>query len=201
MLKPWKSAAHALFSIISFNPRLHGRETRAAVAGKWPAAQELFKRAGNFVSTPPHPSPEHLFQTTRLLITDELFLEVSAKVSQQPHTAISKCMMLIWNKKDNVKYGDFPDQSQSFWFLLALSHCHCCKLREEPKQTTSLLNRSGRELSRVWTIYMSCLRLCVLWKPYLYKWFLSRLIRGTQREYSSKPLKHSIVKRILVFKL
>ena len=24
--------------------------------------------------------------------------------------------------------------------------------------------------------------------------------RGTQREYSSKPLKHSIVKRILVFK-
>ena len=26
------------------------------------------------------------------------------------------------------------------------------------------------------------------------------LIRGTQQEYSSKPLKHSIVKRILVFK-
>ena len=25
-------------------------------------------------------------------------------------------------------------------------------------------------------------------------------IRGTQREYSAKPLKHSIVKRILVFK-
>ena len=27
-----------------------------------------------------------------------------------------------------------------------------------------------------------------------------RLFRGTQREYSSKPLKHSIVERILVFK-
>ena len=26
------------------------------------------------------------------------------------------------------------------------------------------------------------------------------LIRGTQREYGSKPVKHSIVKRILVFK-
>ena len=26
------------------------------------------------------------------------------------------------------------------------------------------------------------------------------IIRGTQREYSSKPLEHSIVKRILVFK-
>ena len=37
-------------------------------------------------------------------------------------------------------------------------------------------------------------------------WFLSKwniaqtTLRGTQREYSSKPLKHSIVKRILVFK-
>ena len=30
--------------------------------------------------------------------------------------------------------------------------------------------------------------------------FLIHLDRGTQREYSSKPLKHSIVKRILVFK-
>ena len=26
------------------------------------------------------------------------------------------------------------------------------------------------------------------------------MLRGTQREYSSKPLKHSIVKRVLVFK-
>ena len=30
--------------------------------------------------------------------------------------------------------------------------------------------------------------------------FLITLFRGTQQEYSSKPLKHSIVKRILVFK-
>ena len=29
--------------------------------------------------------------------------------------------------------------------------------------------------------------------------FRSRYSRGTQREFSSKPLKHSIVKRILVF--
>ena len=29
---------------------------------------------------------------------------------------------------------------------------------------------------------------------------IGRHFRGTQREYSSKPLKHSIVKRILVFK-
>ena len=30
--------------------------------------------------------------------------------------------------------------------------------------------------------------------------FIPQSVRGTQREYSSKPLKHSIVKRILVFK-
>ena len=30
--------------------------------------------------------------------------------------------------------------------------------------------------------------------------YVSSINRGTQREYSSKPLKHSIVKRILVFK-
>ena len=29
---------------------------------------------------------------------------------------------------------------------------------------------------------------------------ISSFIRGTQREYSSKPLKHTMVKRILVFK-
>ena len=29
---------------------------------------------------------------------------------------------------------------------------------------------------------------------------VTRHVRGTQREYSSKPLKHSIVERILVFK-
>ena len=35
----------------------------------------------------------------------------------------------------------------------------------------------------------------------IYKTFPQKhLIRGTQREYSSKPLKRSIVKRVLVFK-
>ena len=30
---------------------------------------------------------------------------------------------LIWNEKDNVKYGDFPEQSQSFPFFAWSSHC------------------------------------------------------------------------------
>ena len=38
----------------------------------------------------------------------------------------------------------------------------------------------------------------VTWAELLKAWLA--LTRGTQREYSSKPLKHRIVKRILVFK-
>ena len=42
--------------------------------------------------------------------------------------------------------------------------------------------------------------------PYIYIYilidaiYIEFILRGTQREYSSKPLKHSIVKRVLVFK-
>ena len=45
-----------------------------------------------------------------------------------------------------------------------------------------------------------------LWRelPYLkwlkYLWVFLPFSRGTQLEYSSKPVKHSIVERILVFK-
>ena len=46
--------------------------------------------------------------------------------------------MLIWNEKDSVKYGDFPDQSQSFRYLLA--RAIACKFREAPKQTTLSLD-------------------------------------------------------------
>ena len=47
--------------------------------------------------------------------------------------------MLIWKENDSVKYGDFPDQRQSFrFFARSLA----------PKQTTSSLDWSGRGLSR-----------------------------------------------------
>ena len=36
--------------------------------------------------------------------------------------------------------------------------------------------------------------------PYLKTLLFRAFVRGTQREYSSKPIKHSIVERILVFK-
>ena len=33
--------------------------------------------------------------------------------------AKSKPKKLIWNEKDSVKYGDFPDQGQSFLIFVA----------------------------------------------------------------------------------
>ena len=69
----FNDSSHALFS-----PPLQWREIDL-----------LHERAGNFVKTSPHPSPEHLFQTTRL-IADELFVEVSAQVSQQPSTNLDR---------------------------------------------------------------------------------------------------------------
>ena len=54
--------------------------------------------------------------------------------------------MLIWNEtKDIVKYGDYPDQSQSFRTFARSSHC--CKLRKAPKnylyeQFASYVNRA-----------------------------------------------------------
>ena len=65
--------AHALFS-----PPL-----------QWLEKDLLHERAGNFVKTSPHPSPEHLFQTTRL-IADERFVEVSTQVSQEPSTNLDR---------------------------------------------------------------------------------------------------------------
>ena len=78
---------------------------------------------------------------------------------------------LIWNEKDRVKYGDFPDQSQSFRILAHSSHR--CKLHKAPKPTMSTLDsRSGRKPSRepfIWVV-------CVLCKSYSYKWFHSHFM-------------------------
>ena len=41
---------------------------------------------------------------------------------------------------------------------------------------------------------------CLASRTIIEKGLELRKARGTQREYSSKPLKHSIVKRVLVFK-
>ena len=61
---------------------------------QWREIDLLHERAGNFVKTSPHPSPEHLFQTTRL-IADELFVEVSAQVSQDPALILTEMFETI----------------------------------------------------------------------------------------------------------
>ena len=72
--------------------------------------------------------------------------------------ALNLTEMLIWKENDSVKYGDFPDQRQSFrFFARSLA----------PKQTTSSLDWSGRGLSR--ESFIPAVR--VLGKPHSYKWF------------------------------
>ena len=76
--------------------------------------------------------------------------------------------MLIWKENDGVKYGDFPDQRQSFrFFARSLAS----------KQTTSSLDWSGRGLSR--EPFIPAVR--VLCKPRSYKWFLSPLMEAAAR--------------------
>lgn len=117
----------------------------------------------------PHPTLEHLFQTY-WLIADKLFVKVSAQVSQQPSTYLDWNNNLKWKR---VKYGDFPDQSQSFHILAHSSHR--CKLHKAPKQTMSSLDWSGCKPSRepfIWVVN------CVLHKSYSYEWFHSHFMQG-----------------------
>ena len=71
--------------------------------------------------------------------------------------------MLIWKENNSVKYGDFPDQSQSFRFFGSLARTKtnyviiglvCRRLRCEPFIPA----------------------VCVLCKPHSYKWFLLPLM-------------------------
>ena len=156
LLKLWTIAAHALFSIIY---QTFMAERRAL---HWRENDLLHERAGNFVHF------LHLIHRRNIsfnpldwLIADELFDEVSAQVSQQPSSKLDR--NVNWKENDSVKYGDFPDQSQSFrFFARSLA----------PKQTTSSLDWSGRGLSR--EPFIPAVR--VLCKPHSYKWFLSPLM-------------------------
>ena len=181
--KLWTIAAHTPFSIIisQTSPTwisqiqstglssvfLKAQPLKRAL--QWRKNDLLHKRDGNFVYNWPHPTLEHLFQTY-WLIADKLFVKVSAQVSQQPSTYLDWNNNLKWKR---VKYGDFPDQSQSFHILAHSSHR--CKLHKAPKQTMSSLDWSGRKPSRepfIWVVN------CVLHKSYSYEWFHSHFMQG-----------------------
>ena len=73
--------------------------------------------------------------------------------------------MLIWNEKDNVKFGYFPVQGQSFCFR---------NLCEAPKQTTSSLDWSAADREVSLEPFIPAVR--AFCKPHSYNWFLSRLM-------------------------
>ena len=84
-----------------------------------------------------------------------------------------------------------------FLFLIG----HLLNLISEPSNVKLLLMMGGGEALRDNNAPRGGLHSsdhCMAWKMHApTSW---RLIRGTQREYSSKPLKHSIVEHTLVFK-
>ena len=158
VLEPWAITARAR---LNHTPDLHGQATR-------------FGKMTCCTTEPAISSKLHLIHLWNISFK-RLDWSLTNFSSKFPHkfrnsTALILTEMLIWNEKDSVKYGDFPDQSQSFRFFARSRQCS--KLRKAPKQTTSSLDWSGRELSP--ELFIRTVR--VLCKPYSNKWFLSRLM-------------------------
>ena len=117
--------AHArTCSVFNYIPDLHGRETRAALAGKWSASRE--------------PEISSIFSTSSIAGTSLLIHSTDWSVmifsTRFPHKFLNSLglnltKMLIWKENDSVKYGNFPDQSQSFRFFCSLARSHQNKLR------------------------------------------------------------------------
>ena len=116
MLRPWKNVAYALFSIISQT------FTAERLALQW---RENDLQHKSCTREPEISSKPHLihrrnisFKPLDWSLTNFSSRFPQTKVSQHPHTVILT-EMLIWNEKDSVKYGDFPDEYQLFRFLRA----------------------------------------------------------------------------------
>ena len=116
MLRPWKNVAHALFSIISQT------FTAERLALQWRENDLQHKSCTREPEISSKPQLIHRrnisFKPLDWSLTNFSSRFPQTKVSQHPHTVILT-EMLIWNEKDSVKYGDFPDQYQLFRFLRA----------------------------------------------------------------------------------
>ena len=155
MQRPWKNVAYALFSIISQT------FTAERLALQW---RENDLQHKSCTREPEISSKPHLihrrnisFKPLDWSLTNFSSRFPQTKVSQHPHTVILT-EMLIWNEKDSVKYGDFPDQYQLFQFL-----------RARPLQITRGTKTNYKIIEPVWprtkrrvNIYMSSLW---LWVP------------------------------------
>ena len=101
--------------------KLYSRPSRPRDArcsgGKWPAARESQKFRLNS-------TPSISFKPLDWSLTN-LSTRFPHKFRNSPTLLLTE--ILIWNENDSVKYGDFPDRSQS-------RSSRCWKLREAPKK-------------------------------------------------------------------
>ena len=176
LLKPWTTAAHALFSIISqtFTAErraLQWRENEFCLHlhlqnGKWQIEIHVKKKC---VECPRRKTnPAHMQRAWDC--GDISMKPLNGSLSNLSWGFSHKFPNFLWPinylgtqhqswlkrqfkmKKTVKKTAFFTGQSQSFSFFARPSHC--CEMQtqlpqnEVPKQTTSSLDRSGRELSR-----------------------------------------------------
>ena len=178
LLKPWTTAAHALFSIISqtFTAErraLQWRENEFCLhlhlqSGKWRIENHVKKKC---VECPRRKqillicSELEIAGTSRwnhstnrcrifrrgFRISFPIFFDQLITWEPNKQSWPKRQFKLKW-KRQWKKTAFFTGQSQSFSFFARPSHC--CEMQtqlpqnEAPNQTTSSLDRSGRELSR-----------------------------------------------------
>ena len=178
LLKPWTTAAHALFSIISqtFMAERHALQWREnefclhlhLQSGKWqieihvkkkivecprrktnPAHMQRSWDCGDISMKPLNGSLSNLLSGFSHKFPN--FLWPINYLEPNNQSSPKRQFKLKW-KRQWKKTAFFTGQSQSFSFFARPSHC--CKMQtqlpqnEAPNQTTSSLDRSGRELSR-----------------------------------------------------
>ena len=116
------------------------------------------------------------------------------------------CFMIICEERKQKVL--ILNSSEKFIMLLAnIGHVRFNMVNSKHRYCRCLLIKIYRPHRIVFTFHenLSDEKLPEMKRTFLFFWSLTPLvtcnmIRGTQREYSSKPLKHNIVKRILVFK-
>ena len=177
LLKPWTTAAHALFSIISqtfpaerrasqwreneFCLHLQRRKWRIEIPVKKKKCVECPRRntnpahmqrawdCGDLSMKPLNGSLSNLLSGFSHKFPN--FLWPINYLEPNNQSCPKRQFKLKW-KRQWKKTAFFTGQSQSFSFFARPSHC--CEMQtqlpqnEAPKQTTSSLDRSGRELSR-----------------------------------------------------
>ena len=132
-------------SVFNYILDLHGREMRATVSGKWPAAPESRKFRLDSTSS---------IVWTNRLIAHELFNEVFAQVSQQPNTNLGRNINL--KRKRQCKIWRFSRPKPIVSHFCALEPLS--KITRGTKRDYVIIGRVWPR-NKPWTIYTSSSRL------------------------------------------